>query len=171
MPPRLSLRTTPRVPARDICNFHACLAGVTETPVAALSGGAMRPQPCFRVQSGHRGAGLRRVATAASTRTGVFAACCTRTAPLFTNAKKSYARGTDEEKKARQEAAMKEWHDFLDQPVEADGSNVPTARDVEVRLPTMKQLNEELPTAVELEKALCEGKIDTYVTQLDRDAE
>ncbi|AYU75653.1 hypothetical protein conserved [Leishmania donovani] len=166
---RPSVRMTTRAQTSRVCSFHAGLASVTETPFSALAGGAVRPQPRSLAQSVRRGACLRRAETATTTRTSAFSPCCTSTAPLFTNAKNSYARGTEEEQQARQEAAVKEWRDFLDQPVDADGGNAPSARHVEARLPTMKQLNEELPTAAELEKALREGKIDAYATQPDRD--
>ncbi|CBZ23112.1 conserved hypothetical protein [Leishmania mexicana MHOM/GT/2001/U1103] len=165
----LSLRMATRAQTRDLFPFHPGLASVAETSVVALAGGAVRPQPRSLAQSVHRGACLRRAKTITATLTCAFSPCCTPTAPLFTNAKKSYARGTEEEQKARQEAAAKEWRDFLDQPVDADGGNTPSPRQVESHLPSIKQLNEELPTAAELEKALREGRIDAYATQPDRD--
>lgn len=95
----------------------------------------------------------------------------TQKACLFTNAKKSYARGTEEEQKAREEAAFKESRDFLKQQVDADGRNAPRSRDIENRLPSKKQLNEELPSTAELEKALREGKMDMYATKPEKDEE
>lgn len=93
----------------------------------------------------------------------------TQKAYLFTNAKKSFARGTEEELRAREEAEKKASYEFLARKVDGDGRNAPCARDVESQLPTKKQLNEELPSAAELEKALKEGKIDMFVTKPEKD--
>ncbi|KPA74964.1 hypothetical protein ABB37_08932 [Leptomonas pyrrhocoris] len=92
-------------------------------------------------------------------------------AGLFTNAKKSFARGTEEELKARGEAELKTSQEFLRRPVDDDGRNAPRARDVETQLPSLKQLNEELPSAAELEKALKEGKMEAFAMKPEKDEE
>lgn len=89
---------------------------------------------------------------------------------VFTNAKKSYARGTEAEQKAREEAAFKESQEFLRQPLEGDGHDAPRLRDLEGRLPSKKQLNEELPSAAEVEKAIKEGKMEMF-TKPEKDEE
>lgn len=95
----------------------------------------------------------------------------TPVAGLFTNAKKSFARGTEEELKAREEREKKESQEFFRRQVDGDGRNTPRARDVEDHLPTKKQLNEELPSAAELEKALKEGMMDMFTMKPDKDEE
>ncbi|AIN95219.1 hypothetical protein LPMP_020390 [Leishmania panamensis] len=165
------LRLTTRAQARRVSFFPAGLAPVTAAPFTALTGGTRHPQPRSRAQGVHCGACLRRTATVAAALTSASSPCWTPTARFFTNAKKSYARGTEEEQQMRQEAAAREWRRFLAQPVDADGGNAPTARSVEDRLPTKKQLSEELPTMAELDKALREGRIDAYAMKLDKDEE
>ncbi|KPI84976.1 hypothetical protein ABL78_5967 [Leptomonas seymouri] len=92
-------------------------------------------------------------------------------AGLFTNARRSFAGGTEEELAARTEEERKRSQAFLKRPVDGEGRNAPRARDVEDHLPTKKQLNEELPSAAELEKALREGNMDVYTTKLEGDEE
>ncbi|KAG5487953.1 hypothetical protein LSCM1_08268 [Leishmania martiniquensis] len=166
---RVPICATARGQKRCPSSMHTGPTSVAKAAFAALAVGGVRPQPRFRAQSVRCAACVRRTATVFVTLTCVSSACCTPMARLFTNAKRSYARGTEEEQQVRQEALSKEWRDLLSQPVDADGGNAPSARTVEDRLPTKKQLNDELPTAAELEKALREGKIDAYTMRPDED--
>ncbi|KAG5512474.1 hypothetical protein GH5_08440 [Leishmania sp. Ghana 2012 LV757] len=165
------MRTTTRGQTRHASSAHGGVALVTAAAFAALTAEVVRPQARSLVHGVRCDAYLRRTATAVATLPCASSPCCTSMALLFTDAKKSYARGTEEEQRARQEASAKEWRSFLNQPVDPDGGNAPTARSVEDRLPTKKQLNEELPTAMELEKALRDGTIDTYTMRPDEHEE
>ncbi|CAD2212782.1 hypothetical protein AGDE_15593 [Angomonas deanei] len=72
---------------------------------------------------------------------------------LFTNQKQSYGHDKDEVKEAN-----KKKKPFY----EEESEKVYSSSEVEKKIPSVKQLNDELPSAAELEKALKEGKLDQY---------